>query len=153
MRYLTELEPGTHDYDPFELVHSELIIPADWGFGPGDDYYDECTCIEQWEEGPAMYWHECGPWSPSERILQTFEWKYYSPEFRDSIREHGINVQPIYIDMTDKKDLYILRNGHHRLMVAYDYGLPVRATVEHWTIETSGDIFNSDFAELPWSGD
>lgn len=142
-----ELKQGLHTYDPIKLVHSDLVLPADWGFGP-DDFLTECTCEELWNDEPEVYWHACGPYSNSERMLQVFEWKFYSANFRDSIRDKGTNVTPIFIETWGSQ--YILRNGHHRLMVAYDYGLPVLARVDNdWSYDTD---FNSNEV-LPWSGD
>lgn len=146
---LIKLHEGVHLYDARDLVHSELFEPGDWGFGDEDGtFYNTCDCNAVWDEKPEIYWHVCQPeLTNAEKCLQVFKWKSVSPMFRNSIGSNGI-VNPIHIEIVGNHN--VLRNGHHRLMVAYQRSLVLPVWYGVWDYTSTPDDYRPD---LPWSGD
>ena len=124
-----QLTPGIAHYNAKFLVESNMLHSGDWTpyeSGRDDDYYSgDCDC--SYPLGSEIYWHTCcEDISLTQKMLDMFVYKDYEKNFEDSILDEGI-LKAICIDHIDNQ--YVLRNGHHRLYVAYKYDLSIPAWV------------------------
>lgn len=123
-----QLTPGIAHYSAKFLVESNMLHPADWTpYESGRDEHKDCDC----KFINDVYWHTCcRDISLTQKMLDIFVFKDCDPVFEKSILNEGI-LKAGCIDHIDGK--YALRNGHHRLYLAYKFDLTVPMWVGHYS--------------------